>query len=294
MKCLCCGGDQFVEKNWRFTPELKGEELEVIVPAMICVHCHEPLMNDEQMSVLRKAAADAYRKGRGLLTSEEIINYRSLFGMSQAAFANYLKVGEASVKRWETYFIQDVSQDEHIRLKCDESYAEYSALNVQWKSHPPDKYNGNRRFRFEIFKHVLRYLVKFAKSPLFLNKALFYLDFKHYQLYGCSITGTRYVHLEYGPCPQYYETLFDFMIHERVLVRGDHHTLKTTEEADLSIFGDSEKEVLELIAKLAKADGGKKLLDLSHDEDAYTKTKSLEIISYEFAKNLKIPIQNEF
>jgi hypothetical protein len=52
------------------------------------------------------------------LTSEEIINYRALLGMSQVAFANYLKVGEASIKRWETYFVQDVVQDDHIRFRC--------------------------------------------------------------------------------------------------------------------------------------------------------------------------------
>jgi hypothetical protein len=44
--------------------------------------------------------------------------------MSQTAFASYLKVGEASIKRWETYYVQDVVQDDHIRLKCDEAYAE--------------------------------------------------------------------------------------------------------------------------------------------------------------------------
>ena len=70
------------------------------------------------MSHLRKGSADAYRKKHGLLTSEEIVNFRSLFGMSQAAFANYLKVGETSVKRWETYFVQDADQDEHIRAYC--------------------------------------------------------------------------------------------------------------------------------------------------------------------------------
>ena len=115
MKCLHCDGDEFEEKNCRFTPEVKGEEVEVVVPAMVCAKCHTPLMNDEQMNQLRKDAADTYRKMHGLLTSEEIVNFRSLFGMSQAAFANYLKIGEASIKRWETYFVQDVGQDDHIR-----------------------------------------------------------------------------------------------------------------------------------------------------------------------------------
>src|SRR5690348_15127906 len=90
MKCLHCDGIEFEEKNWRFTPDVKGEDVEVIVPAMICAKCCTPLMNDEQMSELRKMAADVYRKKHGLLTSEEIVNFRSLAGMSQAAFASYL------------------------------------------------------------------------------------------------------------------------------------------------------------------------------------------------------------
>ncbi|MEI6242713.1 MAG: type II TA system antitoxin MqsA family protein [Chlamydiota bacterium] len=288
MKCLHCGGEKFEEKNYRFTPEVKGEEVEVVVPAMVCTRCHNQLMNDEQMSQLRKASADTYRKTHGLLTSDEIVNYRSLFGMSQAAFANYLKVGEASIKRWETYFVQDVGQDEHIRLKCDEAYAEYSALNVHWKSHPPDIYSGDRRFSWELFKQAVLYLIEFAKSPLFLNKALFYADFKHYQLYGKSITGARYAHLEYGPCPQQYQNLIDFMLLEKTLIQAEGHTLQTVKTADLTFFSASEKEILEFVAKLVRPDGGQKLLDLSHEEDAYKNSKSMALISYKFAKHLKI------
>jgi YgiT-type zinc finger domain len=288
MKCLNCDGNKFEKKNCRFTPEIKGEEAEVIVPAMVCSHCGAPLMDDKQMSHLRKMAADVYRKKHDLLTSEEIIHFRSMFGMSQIAFANYLKVGEASIKRWETYFIQDIGQDEHIRLKCDEAYAEFSALNVEWKSHPPDIYSGKRRFSWELFKQAVLYLIKYTKSALFSNKALFYADFKHYKLFDVSITGARYAHLEYGPCPKRYEMLFEFMIREGLLTRVGGHNLKPTIEADLSVFDDSEKEVLKSIAKLAEKDGGKKLLELSHKEDAYKNSQSMSLISYEHAKSLKI------
>ncbi len=155
--------------------------------------------------------------------------------ITQTAFANYLKVGEASIKRWETYFIQDVGQDEHIRLKCDEAYAELSALNVEWKSHPPDIYSGNRRFSWEIFKQAVLYLVEYAKSPLFLNKALFYADFLHYKLSKVSITGARYAHLEYGPCPKRYEALFEQMILDGLLMRAGGHILAAKMPAD-SLF----------------------------------------------------------
>lgn len=288
MKCINCNNEKFEEKNIRFTPEIKGEEVEVIAQASVCTKCNEPIVDAQQMNVLRKKAADAYRKKHHLLTSEEIVNFRKLLGMSQVAFANYLNVGEASVKRWETYYIQDPVQDEHIRLKCDEAYAEFNALEVQWKSHPPDVFSGNRRFSWALFKQAVRYLIEFTKSPLFLNKALFYLDFMHYKHYGKSITGARYVHLEYGPCPDQYQNLISELLREKALVAAGHHILKSTGKPDLGGFDDTERETLLMLGDLVKKDGGKKLLRLSHEEMAFQKTEPLQYISYEFAKTLKL------
>ena len=288
MKCLNCDCEEFESKNIRFNPEIKGEEVEVVVPSFICTKCQTPLMDGEQMNVLRRSAADKYRKQHNLLTSQEIIKYRASLGMSQAAFANYLKVGEASIKRWETYYVQDVVQDDHIRLKCDEAYAELNALEVNWKSHSSDIFSGNRPFCLELFKQAVRYLIEFTKSPLFLNKALFYSDFKHFQLHEKSITGARYVHLEYGPCPDQYQNIYQLFLSKGVLIPGKQYTLKSTEKPVLSVFSDSEKEVLEFVARLAKADGGQKLLQISHEEEAYKKTNSLELISYKLSKELKI------
>jgi len=288
MKCLNCDSEQFESKKIRFNPEIKGEEVEVIVPAFVCTQCQTPFMDGEQMNVLRKNAADKYRTTHNLLTSQQIIKYRAALGMSQAAFANYLKVGEASVKRWETYFVQDVVQDDHIRLKCDEAYAELNALEVHWKSNASDIYSGNRPFCLELFKQAVRYLIGFTKSPLFLNKALFYADFKHFQKYGVSITGARYVHLDYGPCPDQYQSIYELFLQKKVLVSGGHHILKSPEKPDLAVFSDSEKEILALVAQLAQKDGGKKLLKISHDEEAFTNSEPLQQISYALSVNLKI------
>lgn len=288
MKCLNCDCEKFESKNIRFNPEVKGEEVEVVVPSFVCTKCQTPLMDGEQMNVLRRSAADKYRKQHNLLTSEEIINYRASLGMSQAAFANYLKVGEASIKRWETYYVQDVVQDDHIRLKCDEAYAELNALEVHWKNHFSDIFSGNRPFCLELFKQAVKYLIGFTKSPLFLNKALFYADFKHFQQYGVSITGTRYVHLEYGPCPDQFQNIYQLFLSKGILISGGHHTLKSMEKPNLSVFSDSEKEILEFVAQMVSKDGGQKLLKASHEEQAFKKTEPLQLISYEFSKSLKI------
>ena len=62
MICLKCNNDQFIEEKVRFTPSIKDEEVEVVVPCMTCAKCHSPLMNTEQMSVLRKATSDKYKE----------------------------------------------------------------------------------------------------------------------------------------------------------------------------------------------------------------------------------------
>ncbi len=285
--CLHCNNSNFETKNVRFSPEIKGETVDVVAPAFVCTQCQTPLMDSTQMSILRRLAADEYRTRHQLLTSEHIIKFRSALGMSQSAFAHYLKVGEASIKRWETYFVQDVVQDDHIRLKCDEAYAQLNALEVRWKNSLPDTFSGNKRFSLELFKQAVRYLVTSTNSALFLNKALFYADFEHFKRYGTSITGTRYIHLEYGPCPDQYQNLLKHLLNERILIPAGHHTFKASKNAELSFFSDSEKEVLAYIRQLTH-DGGKKLLKLSHEEAAYKQTEPLEFISYAFAKELKI------
>jgi YVTN family beta-propeller protein len=115
MKCNKCNGLQFVEQKVRFTPKVMEEIIEVTIPCMVCENCQTPLMDRQQSSVLRTASADKYRENHHLLTSSQIISCRTKLCMSQSAFATYLGVGQASIRQWETYFIQDVEQDTLIR-----------------------------------------------------------------------------------------------------------------------------------------------------------------------------------
>lgn len=65
MKCLECGNEKFTTKKMRFTPEIKGEVVEVFAECSACSKCDSSRMNDEQMNALRKAAADEYKKKHG-------------------------------------------------------------------------------------------------------------------------------------------------------------------------------------------------------------------------------------
>lgn len=289
MKCLKCDKTQFIEQKVRFTPEIKGETLEVIVPCTVCKNCQTPLMNTQQMSVLRRASVDKYKENHHLLTSSQIIAYREELGMSQSAFARYLGAGEASIKRWETYYIQDASQDELIRLKCDEAAAEINFLNVHWKRDEPNIYSGNIKFNLQLFKNVALYLVEHTKeSILYLNKLHFYIDFYHFKKYGISLTGARYTPLKLGPCPDQYSPIYEALVRAGCLKKINNHSYEALTPSDPKLFEDREKETLEFILKIYKALGPKKILKTSHEEEAYTATEEGAFISYESARNLRI------
>lgn len=289
MKCPQCNKQEFTKKTIRFTPEVKNEIVEVLSKATVCKNCEHPIMNTAQMSLLRKLATDEYRRKHALLTSSEIVNFRESLGMSQVEFAKYLNVGEASIKRWETSFVQDPVSDQHIKLKCDVAYAERNALAVSWKNEKPDIYSGNRKFNFEHFKSLVLCLVEKAKSPLYLNKALFYADFKHFEKYGRSITGSRYVPLDHGPCPDQYRKLFGLLIDNGILkTTKNSHELKRTVTPNIDLFDDQEKETITHIFDMIKNDGGKHLFDVSHKEPAFNETQPFAFISYKYANQLKL------
>lgn len=292
MKCLKCSNDDFIEQQVRFSPEIKDQVVELILPCKVCKNCKTPWIDTQQMNILRRAAADKYRETNGLLTSSQIIAYRETLGMSQAAFARYLNVGEASIKRWETYYIQDTSQDDHIRLKCDEAYAETNFLDIYWKRHVPDAYSGNRKFNLQLFKNVALYLVMETKeSIIYLNKLHFYVDFLHFKNHGVSLTGARYAPLKYGPCPDQYRTIYESLVSRGYLKENENHSYEIVVQPDLSLFDDNEKATLEAICKLCRSIGAKELYKLSHKEKAYANTAECAFIDYGFAKQLLLPKQ---
>ena len=119
MKCFQCDKGKLISKIAEVTGEVRGEKFTVRSEAMVCNRCGFQVLSDEQSVAYTVAISDAYRENRGLLTSKELKDIRGRRGLSQRAFARFLKVGVASVKRWESGLIQDEAHDQLIRLRTD-------------------------------------------------------------------------------------------------------------------------------------------------------------------------------
>jgi putative zinc finger/helix-turn-helix YgiT family protein len=131
MKCFKCSNGKLVRQTTEMKADIRSEKVSVRVDAMVCNRCGFQVLSDEQSRAYTIASADAYRKKYDLLTTEELKATRARLGMSFRAFAEYLKVSEASPKRWEAGLVQDEAMDELIRLKTDPGAARHNLENLE-------------------------------------------------------------------------------------------------------------------------------------------------------------------
>ena len=143
MICIKCDNEEFVKKsNATIEQEFRGEQLRVKTTAMACTKCGWTTLTLKQTDELRRLTADAYRQKHGLLTSAQIRSLRKSLAMSQRDFAAFLGVGEASVKRWETWLAQERSSDQLMRLKCETQIRQRPIVAIR-----PDAYLAPQRWK---------------------------------------------------------------------------------------------------------------------------------------------------
>ena len=95
---------------------VKGVPVEFEAIKAYCPHCGDPLFVYEAERINQIRCFDEYKKKKGLLTSEEIIEIRNKYGLSQTDLAKAIRVGKKNIARYEIGKIQDKSIDLLIRL----------------------------------------------------------------------------------------------------------------------------------------------------------------------------------
>lgn len=121
MICLQCDSTDFRPAYREVDQEFRGETLIIWTRGLECEMCGWFALDLDQVNELRRNTADEYRRKHKLLTSVSIKAMRVVLDMSQVEFAQFVGVGEASVKRWETWLVQERSSDELLRLKFAEA-----------------------------------------------------------------------------------------------------------------------------------------------------------------------------
>ena len=98
------------------TLTVKGQEITLKVKVRICEECGEEIIDKELDNASLKEFYDEYKKLNNLLTTAEIKDVRTQWGLSQSQFAILLGMGEKTITRYENGNIQDETHDNLIRL----------------------------------------------------------------------------------------------------------------------------------------------------------------------------------
>ena len=153
----------------------------------------------------------------------------------------------------------------------------------------PNVFNGNRSFSPDKMAAMVSYFAANASSlyKTKLNKLLFYADFVNYHLTGSSISGSRYVHLPYGPVPDGYEDTLEALQHYGVVDVTEQNSaelIAAGENSATNFWTDEERKTLDWIVNSYGSMSAGQLTELSHREKAYRHTRAGEEIAYEYAK----------
>ena len=165
----------------------------------------------------------------------------------------------------------------------------------------PDEFSGYRRFDRDKLLNAVLLFCSGGMIKTKLNKLLFYADFKHFKDYTVSITGTRYARIPFGPAPDNYDLYYPVLIRqhsialEEIHYPGFHATDDVSGEkftslrsADLNVFLESEVETLLCVKRFFKDHSAGQISEYSHEEEGYIHTPTGELISYDYAVDLKL------
>ncbi len=156
-------------------------------------------------------------------------------------------------------------------------------------------FTGYRAFSLEKMAAMVSYLAS-RTSDLYktkLNKLLFYADFTNFYLNGSSISGSRYVHLPYGPVPDSYEETLETLNHYGVIdvsKQNSAELVRSGENSATDFLSADETRSLDWVLQTFGAMTASQLTEISHRESAYKNTRTGEEIAYEYAKFMaKLP-----
>ena len=254
-------GLRTVKKEMTF----KGVDIAFETDSFICPECGLEAGTLQSAGTLQLAIADAYRARQGLLTGKGIKTLRKSHNLTQRQLAETMNIGIASIKRWETGTVQSASMDHALRMQLQ--------CRIQ-----TDNYCGNREFSLPRIKLVIiqfemllgKRLFKKGDKLLYLAKYLWYADFLCFKQIGCSLTGSSYAAITYGPQLNNYRDLID--------------PIKASDENEADPLTVEELRILKQIVE--KFPEEQIVFDAAHREKIWLEAKTGALMPYSCAHEL--------
>lgn len=306
--------------------EVRGEQMKVESEYFKCSKCGVEFENTRGADSLAIAYRE-YRRRHEMLQPEQIRDWRKKNGLTQKELSLLLGWGDVTLSRYENGSLQVDAHEKILRLamephnlialieespdalsnnKRERLLSELRAADAEAHSfdrlfeerfgnYSPDEFSGFRKLDIHKLANAILFFSVGGQLKTKLNKLLFYADFKHFKEYAVSITGARYIHLQYGPVPNKYEYFFAELTDERFLnieeeILGNYTGFNCVARTkpDQNAFDSTEYDTMIYVKNYFQKFGSVEIKDFSHQENGYISTSDGEMISYLYARDLKI------
>lgn len=161
--CPICDEIHEVEIRERQTSTIiKGEKVSYLEKVYFCCNADDDECEFETGKLVNEnllRARNAYREKHGLLTSNEIVEIREMYSLSQVELSKLLGWGEATISRYESKSIQEEVYDNTLRLIRDNPLTALEFLNKNKEKFPIMKY-------FQIREGIIKKLDAYGKEYL--------------------------------------------------------------------------------------------------------------------------------
>lgn len=118
--CKLCNSENISLETETITIGKGTNAVSLDVEYILCTNCDESFYTKGSESKINKARSDYKRKEQGLLTGDEIKQFRKSIGLNQINLSKMLGMSEKTVTRYEGgYTIQSQAVDEHLRFMIE-------------------------------------------------------------------------------------------------------------------------------------------------------------------------------
>ena len=320
-------GKEMELKRTKSTLYFRKEPFEITYHSYVCSDSHEEFEDDRLTTLNMQQVTDQYREKHNIPFPQQIKAIREGYGLSAARMSEILGLG---INTWRLYengevptvanarliqlisdpqnFIKHISEFgtcsqreiDKIRKNITEQQQKMSEAHFfesLFHVSTPNRFSGYTTFsKTKAGQLILLFAKELSPYKTAMNKLLFYADFLHFRNSGRSITGLKYVAIDYGPVPDHYGSLYEMLTEENtVSINGTITDYGFTERfypgrkvADLAVFDESEmKDIREIISYLGSK-STKEIVEQSHAEEAWMENQlDKSRISYLSAFSLK-------
>jgi putative zinc finger/helix-turn-helix YgiT family protein len=332
IECPYCEGKASLQKKTRELPYRK-EVFKVTEHFYKCEKCGEEFTTTESDTITLTQAHNQYREKYNILFPEEIVAIKEMYELSATKMSEVLGLGVNGYSNYEkgempnpaisnliktaarpnvfsdllenarVYFTENGFKKIKMRIIALLNEAKkirpfYAVLNVY---NDPNNYTGYKKIDPNKIANLVTCFIgssnPYYNSRLKLNKQLFYTDFRHYKMYGRSITGLSYRAIKYGPVPANYDNIYTYLENEQVIVSNWAKTsngsalesFTTDAEFKSTVFSRDELETIGDITTKFKDIPSWDMVELSHKERAWKELEpGKQLISYqEYAFDLQ-------